>query len=88
MTASLGYPFTLAQWKELERQAMIYKYMMASLPVPPELLFPRPLRNFSDSSAVAAVSLTPHCICYSLIPPPAHYTCDNFCILIFLMWVS
>ncbi|KAF8042809.1 hypothetical protein BT93_A1210 [Corymbia citriodora subsp. variegata] len=36
--AMLGYPFTHAQWKELERQAMIYKYMMASIPVPPELL--------------------------------------------------
>lgn len=36
----MGFPFTNAQWKELERQAMIYKYMMASLPVPPQLLFP------------------------------------------------
>ncbi|KAL5738724.1 hypothetical protein ACOSP7_031485 [Xanthoceras sorbifolium] len=43
-TASIGFPFTNAQWKELERQAMIYKYMMASLPVPPQLLFPF-LRN-------------------------------------------
>ncbi|XP_050386256.1 growth-regulating factor 4 [Argentina anserina] len=39
-TAALGFPFTNQQWKELERQAMIYKYMMASLPVPRELLFP------------------------------------------------
>ncbi|RDX71928.1 Growth-regulating factor 7, partial [Mucuna pruriens] len=38
MAASLGFPFTSAQWKELERQAMIYKYMMASVPVPPDLL--------------------------------------------------
>ncbi|XP_030532362.1 growth-regulating factor 7 isoform X2 [Rhodamnia argentea] len=38
--AMLGYPFTHAQWKELERQAMIYKYMMASIPVPAELLIP------------------------------------------------
>ncbi|KAL7003680.1 hypothetical protein U1Q18_004829 [Sarracenia purpurea var. burkii] len=38
--AALGFPFTSAQWKELERQAMIYKYMMASIPVPPELLLP------------------------------------------------
>ncbi|TKY74033.1 Growth-regulating factor 7 [Spatholobus suberectus] len=40
MAASLGFPFTSAQWKELERQAMIYKYMMASVPVPPDLLIP------------------------------------------------
>lgn len=42
MAASLGYPFTNAQWKELERQAMIYKYMMASVPVPPDLLVTPP----------------------------------------------
>ncbi|XP_068330116.1 growth-regulating factor 7-like [Pyrus communis] len=40
MTTSFGFPFTNAQWKELERQAMIYKYMVASLPVPRDLLFP------------------------------------------------
>ncbi|KAJ0246245.1 Growth-regulating factor 7 [Hirschfeldia incana] len=32
------YPFTNAQLKELERQAMIYKYMIASVPVPFDLL--------------------------------------------------
>ncbi|WZZ32023.1 hypothetical protein YC2023_015424 [Brassica napus] len=32
------YPFTNAQLKELERQAMIYKYMIASIPVPFDLL--------------------------------------------------
>ncbi|CAK7335844.1 unnamed protein product [Dovyalis caffra] len=32
--------FTAAQWQELERQTTIYKYMMASVPVPPELLMP------------------------------------------------
>ncbi|XVF51075.1 hypothetical protein PTKIN_Ptkin04bG0155200 [Pterospermum kingtungense] len=40
MAASLDFPFTSAQWKELERQAMIYKYMKASVPVPPDLLVP------------------------------------------------
>lgn len=38
--ADLGFPFTWAQWKELERQAMIYKYMTASIPVPRDLLLP------------------------------------------------
>nr|GMD20504.1 growth-regulating factor 7 [Ipomoea batatas] len=42
MATSLGFPFTCAQWKELERQAMVYKYMMASVPVPPDLLLPLP----------------------------------------------
>ncbi|XP_015944680.1 growth-regulating factor 1 [Arachis duranensis] len=50
MAASLGrFPFTSAQWRELERQAMIYKYMMASIPVPPELLL-MPIAAASRSS--------------------------------------
>jgi len=36
------YPFTNAQLKELERQAMIYKYMIASIPVPFDLLVSSP----------------------------------------------
>ncbi|XP_077247505.1 growth-regulating factor 7-like [Tasmannia lanceolata] len=34
------FPFTSAQYQELERQAWIYKCMMASVPVPPDLLIP------------------------------------------------
>ncbi|CAK9140342.1 unnamed protein product [Ilex paraguariensis] len=41
MAATLGFPFTPAQCKELERQALIYKYMLASVPVPLDLLLPR-----------------------------------------------
>lgn len=52
MAASLGFPFTSAQWKELERQAMIYKYMMASVPVPPDLLIPTLLTPSSRSSCI------------------------------------
>lgn len=37
---NMRVPFTAAQWQELERQAMAYKYMMASVPVPPQLLIP------------------------------------------------
>ncbi|XP_073026142.1 growth-regulating factor 8-like isoform X1 [Primulina eburnea] len=32
--------FTASQWQELERQKMIHKYMMASIPVPPQLILP------------------------------------------------
>ncbi|KAH6803402.1 growth-regulating factor 5 [Perilla frutescens var. frutescens] len=37
-----GYrtPFTEVQRKELEQQAMIYKYLVAGLPVPPDLVTP------------------------------------------------
>ncbi|GFS44510.1 growth-regulating factor 8 [Actinidia rufa] len=38
--AAAKVAFTASQWQELERQTAIYKYMMASLPVPPELLIP------------------------------------------------
>ncbi|XP_052208783.1 growth-regulating factor 8-like [Diospyros lotus] len=35
-----GAAFTASQWQELERQTLIYKYMMSAMPVPPELLVP------------------------------------------------
>ncbi|PKI64373.1 hypothetical protein CRG98_015233 [Punica granatum] len=50
--------FTLAQREELERQTMIFKYMVASIPVPPQLLLPLKsnttlgwTRNSSSSSS-------------------------------------
>ncbi|XP_014517095.1 growth-regulating factor 2 isoform X3 [Vigna radiata var. radiata] len=52
MAASLGFPFTSAQWRELERQAMIYKYMMASVPVPHDLLIPTSLTPSSRSACM------------------------------------
>ncbi|XP_068635573.1 growth-regulating factor 4-like [Aristolochia californica] len=41
-TAGTGIrpPFTASQWQELEEQALIFKYMMAGIPVPPDLLLP------------------------------------------------
>ncbi|KNA07226.1 hypothetical protein SOVF_173810 [Spinacia oleracea] len=33
------FPFTATQWQELEHQALIYKYMAAGIPIPPDLLF-------------------------------------------------
>ena len=52
-------PFTATQWQELERQAMAYKYMMASVPVPPQLLIP-----FTKSPSNVAHS---HSNCKNLI---------------------
>ncbi|KAK6158474.1 hypothetical protein DH2020_005788 [Rehmannia glutinosa] len=47
-----GYraPFTAVQWQELEHQAMIYKYLVAGLPVPPDLVMPI-RRSFEAISA-------------------------------------
>ncbi|KAL5555944.1 hypothetical protein UlMin_038180, partial [Ulmus minor] len=36
----MRYPFTVSQWQELEHQALIFKYMVAGLPVPPDLVLP------------------------------------------------
>ncbi|XP_042005594.1 growth-regulating factor 4-like [Salvia splendens] len=51
-TAELGYggyrapPFTQVQLKELEQQAIVYKYLVAGLPMPPDLV--RLFRHSSD----------------------------------------
>ncbi|KAL6543977.1 hypothetical protein OROGR_010474 [Orobanche gracilis] len=41
--------FTESQWQELERQNMIHKYIMAAVPIPPQLLLPTstPLSSLS-----------------------------------------
>lgn len=52
-----GAVFTAAQWAELEQQALIYKYLMAGVPVPPDLLLPvRPGGPHSAAAAAAAFS--------------------------------
>ncbi|PKA47793.1 Growth-regulating factor 3 [Apostasia shenzhenica] len=43
-------PFTAAQWRELEHQALIFKYMIAGVPVPPDLLLPIQ-RSFETSAS-------------------------------------
>ncbi|XP_059306556.1 growth-regulating factor 4-like isoform X1 [Lycium ferocissimum] len=56
MGVGVGYdygfrpPFTAVQWQELEHQAMIYKYLVAGLPVPPDLVAPI-RRSFNAISA-------------------------------------
>lgn len=55
MATSVAFPFTSAQWKELERQAMIYKYMIYSVPVPSDLLLPL-TRNLPASALDSSVS--------------------------------
>ncbi|EPS64309.1 hypothetical protein M569_10478, partial [Genlisea aurea] len=42
------YPFTASQWQELEHQALVYKYMISGIPIPPDLLFT--IRRSLDSS--------------------------------------
>ncbi|GER41568.1 growth-regulating factor 5 [Striga asiatica] len=37
--SSIRYPFTATQRQELEQQALVFKYMVSGMPVPPDLLF-------------------------------------------------
>ncbi|KAL8538173.1 hypothetical protein ACS0TY_000219 [Phlomoides rotata] len=62
MATSVAFPFTSAQWKELERQAMIYKYMIYSVPVPSDLLLPlsRNLTVDSSGSSMYSVRYSKH----------------------------
>ncbi|XP_076908459.1 growth-regulating factor 3-like [Bidens hawaiensis] len=39
MSSSSRFPFTSTQWQELEHQALVYKYMISGMPIPPDLLF-------------------------------------------------
>ncbi|KAL6548098.1 hypothetical protein OROHE_009160 [Orobanche hederae] len=39
MNSSGRNPFTVSQWQELEQQALVFKYMVSGIPVPPDLLF-------------------------------------------------
>ncbi|EEE65284.1 hypothetical protein OsJ_20509 [Oryza sativa Japonica Group] len=59
--------FTATQWQELEHQALIYKYMAAGAPVPPDLLLH--LRHRAAAAAAADVDTVP-----SLAFPPHHRT--------------
>ncbi|KAI3500161.1 hypothetical protein L1887_35978 [Cichorium endivia] len=43
------FPFTSSQWQELEHQALVYKYMISGMPIPPDLLFS--IQRSLDSSA-------------------------------------
>ncbi|XP_021752749.1 growth-regulating factor 5-like isoform X1 [Chenopodium quinoa] len=44
-------PFTVSQWQELEHQALIYKYLIAGLSVPPDLVLP--IQNSFGTSSSA-----------------------------------
>ncbi|KAM0946735.1 putative transcription factor interactor and regulator C3H-WRC/GRF family [Dioscorea sansibarensis] len=44
-----GFSFTSAQWQELQRQALVFKHFMASVPVPPDLLLPSSAKCFPEA---------------------------------------
>ncbi|KAI3447199.1 hypothetical protein Pfo_003864, partial [Paulownia fortunei] len=49
---SSRFPFTASQWQELEHQALVFKYMVSGMPIPPDLLFT--VRRSLDSSSLSS----------------------------------
>ncbi|XP_073131174.1 growth-regulating factor 7-like isoform X2 [Henckelia pumila] len=62
IASSVGLAFTSAQWIELERQAMIFKYLTASLPLPHDLVYPLSL-NFPAPAPNLPINLSGGEIC-------------------------
>ncbi|KAK6938542.1 Glutamine-Leucine-Glutamine, QLQ [Dillenia turbinata] len=56
LTAVRG-PFTPSQWMELEHQALIYKYIISNVAVPPNLLIP--IRKALDAAGFPSFSTMP-----------------------------
>ncbi|KAL3535536.1 hypothetical protein ACH5RR_003997 [Cinchona calisaya] len=57
-SSSMGFPFTASQWQELEHQALIFKYMVSGMPIPPDLLYT--VRRSLDSSLMISSKLLLH----------------------------
>nr|XP_043625254.1 growth-regulating factor 6 isoform X2 [Erigeron canadensis] len=55
------HPFTASQWQELEHQALVYKYMISGIPIPPHLLFTINSKTTpTDSSSTKLLLPPPH----------------------------
>jgi hypothetical protein len=61
-------PFTPAQYEELEQQALIYKYLVAGVPVPPDLVVP--IRRGLDSLATRFYGHPTRTASTLPVPPP------------------
>ncbi|KAM0015626.1 putative transcription factor interactor and regulator C3H-WRC/GRF family [Helianthus debilis subsp. tardiflorus] len=81
--------FTATQWQELERQMMIYKYIMASIPVPPQLLIPLSTQSNSTFSFLLILLFFEYFIFilyYSFCPQNYLFICDILQESIKLSW--
>lgn len=59
MNRRYRYPFTASQWQELEHQALIFKYMVSGIPIPPDLLFSIK-RSYLESAVLPPTLFPPH----------------------------
>ncbi|KAL5724645.1 hypothetical protein ACHQM5_007876 [Ranunculus cassubicifolius] len=75
-SSSLSFrpPFTPSQWQELEHQALIFKYLMAGLPVPPELVIPIK-RSFDSPRFFHHPTMGGYCSFYGKKPDPEPGRC-------------
>ncbi|KAJ8767415.1 hypothetical protein K2173_017459 [Erythroxylum novogranatense] len=67
MNGRTRFPFTPTQWQELEHQALIFKYMVSGIPIPPDLLFT--IKRSCPDSSVLSSSL------FSRQPPQFGWNC-------------
>ncbi|GMQ08164.1 hypothetical protein CsSME_00052017 [Camellia sinensis var. sinensis] len=58
MSARTKCPFTATQWQELEQQALIFKYMVSGVPIPPHLI--STVKTSMESSSVMSSRFYPH----------------------------
>lgn len=78
MSGRNRFPFTASQWQELEHQALIFKYMVSGIPIPPDLLFSIK-RSYLDSAMPS--KLFPHHPQHSKLIRP------SFCFSLFYICV-
>ncbi|KAF5931767.1 hypothetical protein HYC85_027938 [Camellia sinensis] len=58
LSARTKCPFTATQWQELEQQALIFKYMVSGVPIPPHLI--STVKTSMESSSVMSSRFYPH----------------------------
>ncbi|XP_071689214.1 uncharacterized protein [Rutidosis leptorrhynchoides] len=59
-TDNSKFPFTSSQWQELEHQALVYKYMISGMPIPPDLLFSIKTSCLDSSTKLILHHHSPH----------------------------
>nr|CAD1844274.1 unnamed protein product [Ananas comosus var. bracteatus] len=74
MAMTSAFPFTAVQWAELQRQALIYKHIIASVPVPYYLLIPVSNLEFVNMYFIYAVYNLKYLNTMELEPRRCHRT--------------
>ncbi|XP_039024077.1 growth-regulating factor 1-like isoform X2 [Hibiscus syriacus] len=78
MSGRNRFPFTASQYQELEHQALIFKYMVSGVPIPPDLLFTIKRSRLDSSLPSRLLSYQPQ---HGKTPELTHF------FLLFPFWV-